>query len=92
MKDLISGEKKHIKADNIKHLAVPQYESLSVKQIKKFIAEHPEGLLYLPEEQEWEKLPKQWLCNVIHTVVDEQFAVWVKQRIKERNSGIVKQK
>jgi len=40
LKDLIAGTKKTIPADDIKHLAIPQYESLSVKEIRKFISEH----------------------------------------------------
>ena len=58
----------------------------------KFIATQPICLQYLPEEQEWDKLPKQWLCNVIHTVLEDEFSGWVKDRIQQRNLGIVKQK
>ena len=47
-----------IKADDIKYLAIPQYETLSVKEIKKFIAQHTRCLVYLPDEKEWDKLPK----------------------------------
>ena len=79
-----------ILADSVKYLAIPQYESLSVKEIKTFISDHPVILQHLPEEQEWEKLPKQWFCNVIHTTVTEPFTNWVKERIVARNQGIVK--
>ena len=60
--------------------------------MKKFIAAHPECLTHLPEEQEWEKLPKQWLCNVIHTTVDDVFSEWVKERIEDRNTGLIQKK
>ena len=63
-----------------------------MKRIKEFIAEHAQCLQYLPVEQEWEKLPKQWICNIIHSSVENEFADWVKQRIEERNAGIVKEK
>ena len=63
-----------------------------MKKIKEFIAQHTQCLQYLPIEQEWEKLPKQFLCNVINTAVENEFADWVKERIEERNAGIVKQK
>ena len=65
-------------ADEIKHLSIPQYETLAIKKIKEFIVEHDECLKYLPDECEWDKLPKQWFCNVIHTTVDKEFAAWVK--------------
>ena len=92
MKDLISGARKKIRADQVKHLAVPQYETLSVKQIKTFIAEHDECLQFLPEEQEWDKLPKSWFCNIINTTVEDLFAKWVKDRIEARHAGIVTKK
>ena len=79
-------------AENVKYLAIPQYETLSVKEIKKFISQNTPCLLYLPDESEWDKLPKQWLINIVNSVVEDEFTAWVKERIEERNSGIVKKK
>ena len=90
MKDLISGTKKFVKSDKVKHMAVPQYESLSVKEIIKYVSVNPISKYYLPVQQEYEKLPKQWLCNVIYSTDELNFSSWVKQRIVERNEGIVK--
>ena len=81
-----------IRADNIKYLSIPQYETLSVKEIKKFISQHKHCLQYLPEEQEWDKLPKQWLGNIIFTTNEAEFSKWVKDRIEARNAGVVKKK
>ena len=49
-------------------------------------------MLYLPEEQEWEKLPKQWFSNVIYTTLEDVFSNWVKEKIDARNAGVVKKK
>ena len=73
-------------------MAIPQYNTLSVKQIKTFIATHAQILNYLPEEQEWDKLPKEWLCNIINTTVEAEFVSWVKERIEYRNAHVVKEK
>ena len=81
-----------ILADAVKYLSIPQYETLSVKEIRKFIAANTQCLVYLPEEQEWDKLPKQWMSNVIHTTVGDSFSHWVKERIEARNAGVVKEK
>ena len=35
------------------------------------------------------KLPKQWLVNVMASVVGKDFDTWVKQRILERNEKVV---
>ena len=88
----MSGVRKMIPADEIKYLTIPQYETLSVKEIKKFIAQHPQCLQYLPDELDWDKLPKQWMTNIIHTTVPNQFSNWVKDRIDARNAGVIKEK
>ena len=73
-------------------MAVPQYESLSVKEIKKFIAVNPYCSHYLPDEKEMEKLPKQWLCNILVKITGGKFKQWVQEKILVRNQGLVKEK
>ena len=46
----------------------------------------------LPCEKEIVKLPKQFLINVIYTIVGDDFATWVKNRINERNAKVTTQK
>ena len=48
----------------------------------------PEVMKRLPEEKEIIKLPKQYLTNVIYTIVGEDFANWVRARIEERNAKV----
>ena len=50
---------------------------------------HSQVLDYLPVAKEIIKLPKQFLVNVIYTVVGDAFADWVKQRVVARNLKIV---
>ncbi len=40
------------------------------------------------ETKEIFKLPKQYLINVIYTIVGQQFADWVTERIEERNQKV----
>ncbi len=44
---------------------------------------------YLPEAKELPKVPRQWLANVIFSVVGQPFADWVDSVIQQRNSKIV---
>ena len=37
LKDLISGAKKYLKFDQIRHLYVPQYETLKLEEIFNFM-------------------------------------------------------
>ena len=71
MKDLISGARKFIPCDKVRHLYVPQYEPLKLEYIMNEVFTIPEALEHLPIAKEMKKLPKQWLVNVIYTVVGD---------------------
>ena len=43
-------------------------------------------------EHEIEKLPRQYIANVIYTVEGDPFAEWVEERITQRNYKIVNSK
>ena len=88
MKDLISGTKKYIHSTNMKHLAVPQYEGLSIDNILEKAGPNAEFKRHLPINQELIKLPKQWIVNVAYTLLGDPFANWVMQQIEARNQKV----
>ena len=96
LRDLASSKKLRLKSDKVKHIAIPQFESLAVKDMRKFIYEHPTKeiiLKYFPtENKEWEKLPRQYVANVIYTVVGEGFQQWVQDNVNARNEKIKQEK
>ena len=49
MKDLISGDKKSIKAKDVRHISIPSYEGLTLNDIAKFVNEYGEVGAYLPD-------------------------------------------
>ena len=53
---------------------------------------YPEVKERLPvEEKEWNLLPRQYLANLIYTVVGQPFQDWVDVKIQERNEKVVKE-
>jgi hypothetical protein len=89
LKDLINGVKKFVQSDRMRHLAIPQYETLKVVEMIKFADEHSECKFYLPIPKEIFKIPKQWFCNIIYSIIGQPFKDWVKEKIVERNSKII---
>ena len=78
MKDLVSGKRRRIKGTDVKHLNVPQYEGLKVESFYNFAKSYPECMRCFPEEKiEMEKLPRQYIINVIYTTVGLPFRIWV---------------
>ena len=43
---------------------------------------------YFPVIREIRKFPRQYVCNVVHTVIGEPFAKWVANRITARNTKL----
>lgn len=74
-----------IKCDKVCYLFCPQYEGLSLEKILQQTAQYPEVLQYFPVQKEIQKLPRQWVINVIYTIVGKSFADWVQQQIDSRN-------
>ena len=88
LRDLAAGAKQYVKADHVKHIAIPQYEGLTINDMLEYVEDKPVCMRYLPVEKEVHKLPRQYLANVIHSVKGENFQRWVDQRVKERNEKI----
>ena len=64
---------------------MPQYDELTLDEILDF------GLSYkvvedaLPILREIRKMPREYICNVIYTLVGDEFKEWMMKRVKERN-------
>ena len=93
LRDLISGKRTKIKGTEVKHLSVPMYESLNIKEFLAFAKDYPEVMMALPsEEREREKLPRQYLINVIYTLAGSVFRNWVNELVEERHADVVEKK
>ena len=72
----------------VKHIAIPQYEGLTIADMLGFLEKWPRVFDYLPIEKEIHKLPRQYLANVIITIVKAPFQEWVDQQIGVKNDKI----
>ena len=89
LKDLINGRKKYVKQDKVAYCFVPQYEGLGLKELYSHIDEAPNLQLYFPSlQKERARIPKQWIVNVLATLVGDDFQKWVKVRIDRRNERV----
>ena len=91
----MSGKTLRIPSDKAKHLHVPHYEHLTIKKMLKFAEEYNEGaaLKYLPKDQlDVDRLPRQYVINVIYTLCEDAFDKWVQTTISARNNNIVQQR
>ena len=99
--DLLSGKKKvlsffsfyffvqFIKGTDVKHTVAPMYESISCEAMFDFAKQFPQTDQYFPSDLEKKKLPRQWVVNVLHSLLKDQFKSWIFQRVEERNRRLL---
>ncbi len=59
-----------IKSEAVRHITIPQYEGLALKHITARLDNGYQHVYdYLPDQQEIHKVPKEWICNVVATIV-----------------------
>ena len=72
---------------------MPYYESLSLEKIKEFCRAQPNDIdRYFPDRQELHKISREWICNVIATVLEDGFTDWVGEQIQARNEEVTDKK
>ena len=48
--------------------AVPYYEGLTIDDFLHFAKKDANLLQYLPDERDWVKIDRQWLCDILYTL------------------------
>ena len=93
LRDMAAGKRTIIKSQNIKHLYVPQFEHLAIKDMMEYCGSIPKVMKAFPiETKEIKKFPRQYIANVIYTLVGSPFEQWVNKRIKDRHRKIAEEK
>ena len=86
MKDLVNGKRKLLKSKDIKHVDIPQFEGLAIKDLLQFAEPYKDVVMALPMTKvEVDKLPRQYIANIINTIVGRPFADWIDDRVNERH-------
>ena len=89
LRDLAAGKKKIIKGTDAKHFNIPQYEHLTIEEFLKFANDYPFVMMYLPSrETELDKLPRQYIINIIYTKLGDKFKNWVDERVNARHEKV----
>ena len=80
-----------VKCSNVKYMFCPQYDGLSLADILNQAKQYPITFEYLPEEAELKRLPRQWVINLVYTLVEDLFAAWVNERVEQRNRKLAEE-
>ena len=69
LRDLAAGDRQIIKSENVKYISIPNYTGLKIERMVDFARNYPAAMQALPIEAEIKQLHRQYLANVIYTIV-----------------------
>ena len=75
----------------MKQIFIPHFEKLSIDDLVEWAADHRDGIAMhaLPyTKNEIQKLPREYIGNVIYTITGQPFQDFVDRRVKERNAKV----
>ena len=77
-RDVAANKRKVIYSKDVKHISIPQFEGLSIENMLEFALDYPDVYRALPNEQrEIKKLHREYVANVIFTLVGAPFTRWI---------------
>jgi hypothetical protein len=88
LKDILANKKISIHLDNVRPINVPFYSGLSIEQILDFGGKYVDVQNAFPDKKETLKFERAYICNVIHSLVGEDFQQWVDNRVNARNKKV----
>ena len=89
LRQILIGDKKYLKCEQIKVIKVPHYKGLRISDILDFAAAHTDILNYLPEYDYNKEPSREWICNVINTLIPREFKEFIDLKVEERKKSII---
>ena len=88
LRTIMKGDKKYLKCNRVSLIKVPHYTCLTIKDILS-IAESKNNIHEFLSNFEYDKLPnKEWFCNVVNTLINEDFVEYINMKVSERKKTI----
>ena len=90
LRDLLMGKKLHVKCSEVTVIKVPQYNGLKVRDLIRFAESKFSIDKFLPEYSYHKEPNREWLCNIINTLVNDEFKNFIQEKIDKRNKELIK--
>ena len=78
-----------MKADNVKFLAAPSYEGLTIHDFLLRANNYPVIKQYLPDENDVHRLPRNFVINLMYSIIGPEVRQFVMHVVEERNQAVL---
>ena len=89
LRRLMKGEKLYVSCSDVEVIKVPQYKGLKVSDILKFAATKTNINIYLPEYDYPKEPNREWVCNIVNSLIPEEFQYFIKHKEEIRRREIL---
>ena len=89
LREIMMGKKKYVSWENFKAIKVPQYKGLTVRDILNFANRNIYIERFLPEFDCFKDPNREWLCNIINTMIPDKFQKYIESKIEERKQQLI---
>ena len=89
MRGILSGSKLYVKWSDVKVIKVPHIKGLEVANIIKFAKNNTDIQKYLPEYDYKKEPNRDWIWNIVHTLIQDKFNTFISEKINEREKTII---
>ena len=85
----MNGSNLYIKCNKVSVINIPHYKGLQVRELLKFASLKINIEDYLPEYQYCKEPNREWLCNVINTLILKEFHEFIQEKIDIRRDELI---
>ena len=89
LRELLLGKKSYVKWNEAIVIQVPQYKGFRVKDLLNFAESEFEIHDFLPKYDYNKEPNREWLCNLINTLITDKFKEFINIEIKRRNKELI---
>ena len=81
--------KKNIKCQNITAIKIKQYKGFTVKNMLDFAYKNIHIYRFLPDYDYLKNPNREWLCNIINTIILDKFQNYAKTKGEGRRQQLI---
>ena len=85
----MKGEKLYVSWKDLEVIKVPQYKGIKTSNILKFVATKTNINCYLSEYDFEKESNREWVCNLVSSLIPDELLRFVQKKVKERRKEIL---
>ena len=90
LREIMMRKKLYVEWSNVKVIKAQQYKGLHVKDLLRYASTKVNIEKYLPDYEYAKDPNREWLCNIINTLMREEFHKFIQEKINKRKQELIK--